>query len=977
MELSKEDIRHMSEHQIEVSRPAHSSTALFTESGVKFFAAYRIWIVAAVWLAVRGSVLWGLSPNYYVESYFKIAGDWLDGYTPYAAFKLEYPPGALLLFVLPRIFTEAPIIYGYIFAFVMLLADLVILLLCWRMPTLVRGREIEADMVRRYESTLLCLTYILFTAVFRRLLFQNYDLMIGLLLTAAIYSALRKKAVLVDVLVAVGIWLNLATLIWIPLLWWYGLVSQTEADPSKRPLKISEFVRSLFPRAAVLTGSLGVLFLPFFILSGRSLGQIVRFHLERGAQLESTAAGILMVGAKIVGFELSTEFTDRAVHLSGALGSQGAAVSGILAIIVFVILTIYLARVIRRQNDGPARGIWLIRGLLATILALLATSKVFLPQYLLWVCPLAAFFAHDHLPRIRRIGWHLFGVNLISSVVFFFFYPDLIEMHLLPGILLLIRNGWVVWLVILLLLPGNPAADLPEPLLRIAPSKRKYLIYLPVVLLFVWGTTAAFRPVWNNDIWYLLREAGDIVASGEIPRVDHYSAVAAGRPYLAHEWLSGLIFLGVFKLGGGEALTVFRSLIMLAILLLLWFSLEKRARGNVLTALLLALAAYIILERLFVRPHAFTLLFLCVWVFSLERWRRQRRLRYLIILVPLQILWANLHGGYIIAPVLGLAMTGSAAFLVMFPSWSKSESYDGSDVLKLAVLTVACLAASLVNPQGLGLLEFSLTLSLASDYIKQFIYEWGSPLAAGYMSRAYGSDVVLSIFILMWVGLAFNLKRRPLVDVVFALLATVITAQAIRFVSFIGILGFPITVRAWLAVADTHAQPLLVKRRPMLEAALFAFILASTLVYGFPLDKVNHRRIDWGFGGRLPFETVDFMAQQGFAGVIFNDYVDGAFIQYHLAPRVLPVMDSRIDVYGSELTHEYFSSRDDPEKFFQYLNKYNVSLILLMQTKKNIPVIQLLLQLPAAKPLLRADGRFLFSYDPDLLPSEFLHRQAF
>jgi hypothetical protein len=88
-------------------------------------------------------------------------------------------------------------------------------------------------------------------------------------------------------------------------------------------------------------------------------------------------------------------------------------------------------------------------------------------------------------------------------------------------------------------------------------------------------------------------------------------------------------------------------------------------------------------------------------------------------------------------------------------------------------------------------------------------------------------------------------------------------------------------------------------------------------------------------------------------------------------------MDSRIDVYGSELTHEYFSSRDDPEKFFQYLNKYNVSLILLMQTKKNIPVIQLLLQLPAAKPLLRADGRFLFSYDPDLLPSEFLHRRAF
>jgi hypothetical protein len=146
MELSKEDSIPMSEHKKEESRPAHSTTALFTESGVKFLATYRIWIVAAVWLAVRGYVIWGLSPNYYVEAYLKIAGDWLDGYTPYADFKLEYPPSALLLFTLPRIFTEVPALYGYIFAFIMFIADLGILLFFWRIPALVRGTEVKADM---------------------------------------------------------------------------------------------------------------------------------------------------------------------------------------------------------------------------------------------------------------------------------------------------------------------------------------------------------------------------------------------------------------------------------------------------------------------------------------------------------------------------------------------------------------------------------------------------------------------------------------------------------------------------------------------------------------------------------------------------------------------------------------------------------------------------------------------------------------
>src|SRR5210317_1730895 len=166
MELSKEDNAHMSEYKKEESRPAQLTTALFTESGVKFLATYRIWIVAAVWLGVRGYVIWGMNPNYSIESYLEIAGDWLAGYTPYAAFKLEYPPGALLLFTLPRIFTKVPALYGYIFAFVMLLADLGILLFFWRISALVRGGEVKTDMTRRYESTVLCLTYILFTAVF-------------------------------------------------------------------------------------------------------------------------------------------------------------------------------------------------------------------------------------------------------------------------------------------------------------------------------------------------------------------------------------------------------------------------------------------------------------------------------------------------------------------------------------------------------------------------------------------------------------------------------------------------------------------------------------------------------------------------------------------------------------------------------------------------------------------------------------------
>jgi hypothetical protein len=492
--------------------------------------------------------------------------------------------------------------------------------------------------------------------------------------------------------------------------------------------------------------------------------------------------------------------------------------------------------------------------------------------------------------------------------------------------------------------------------------------------MFVWGTLAAFCPASSNDLWLLLREAGDIVASGEIPRVEQYSAVAFGRLYLAHEWLSGLIFLGIFKLGGGEALTVFRATVMLAMLFLLWYSLAKKDRSFMFAAPLLALAAYTILIRVFVRPHIFTLLFLCVWVFSLEHWRRERRLRYLLILVPLQVLWANLHGGYLFSPVLGAVITGAMAVLVLHPGWSTDENYAWSDVMRFAALTAACLAASLINPNGLRLLEFSLTMGLGSDFMKQVVFEWASPLAAIY-ARSYGREAAIGMFLLIWLGLALNVKRRPFLDAVLALVATVMAVQAVRFLSIIGILGFPVAVRTWRMAAETQINRLYLKRRPLLEAALFGFLIVSTVIYGFPYGETKHRRVGWGLGGRMPYQETEFMAEQGLEGTIFNDYGDGAFLIYHLYPKVRPVMDSRIDVYGRQLYQEYLFSRENPLKFFQYLNKYGVSLILLRKSQQNFQINQYLNYIPATKLLLETDRRYLFSYDPELLPPEMLQQQ--
>jgi hypothetical protein len=803
------------------------------------------------------------------------------------------------------------------------------------------------------------------------LLFRRYDLILALLLIAVIVSTLRNKNILVDVLLAVAVGFNLTTIIWIPLTWCYGFFRGQNGDASRKTARSNSLPGVLLPRIAVLAIALGVLFLPFVLTAGRSLWSIFSVYLEFGLRLESSAAGILTVGAKLTGVELGTDTILQIIHLTGSAGRWGTIVSAIVTVLAVAIIIVRMTRSLREPADAAPYGIQLIRALLAITLVLLAFTPAFSPQFLLWIMPLAAFCTLSGQAHVRAAGWGLFSSILMTTILSNFYQTELGQLQLLPAIIVLGRNALIIWSAFLLLRPQIATEDQPEEGLSDNQPANRLLIRVSTGLLLTWGTIAAFCPVSSNDLWLLLREALDMVASGGIPRVEQYSAVAFDQPYLAHEWLSGLVFLGVFNLGGGEALTVLRASVMLAMLFSLWYSLEKEDRGFVLVLPLLALAAYTILIRVFVRPHLFTHLFLCVWVFCLAHWRRERRLRYLIPLIPIQVLWANLHGAFIFAPVIAATIAGVLAIYVLFPGWTQNESYTWKDVKIFALLTIVCLAVSLINPNGARLLEFSLGMGLGSDYIKEFVYEWASPFGTRY-AQSYGREAALCMILLVWLGLVLNIKRRPVWDAALALLATAMTVQAVRFLSFIGMLGFPIVVSAWRQVAENWIEPRFLKRRPLLETALLAILLASTLIYGFPYGQgqIKHRQIGWGLGGRMPREAVRFITTQGLEGAIFNEYADGAFIIYHLTPKVRPVMDSRIDVYGDELYREYFLSRRHPVTFFRYLNKYSVNLILLRKSKGNLQINQYLDYIPATKLLLETDDRLLFSYDPALLPEE-------
>src|SRR6185436_11966853 len=136
--------------------------------------------------------------------------------------------------------------------------------------------------------------------------------------------------------------------------------------------------------------------------------------------------------------------------------------------------------------------------------------------------------------------------------------------------------------------------------------------------------------------------------------------------YVAHEWLSAVLFRLIQAAGPGDG---FDRLVFAKValsLLLAWLLLRAARHAGASRALALPCLAWVMClaaARVQERPHLFAYVLLGAYLLILSR--RARRLRTgradrgLWLLPLLQVLWTNLHGSFLVGPALvGFAAIG-------------------------------------------------------------------------------------------------------------------------------------------------------------------------------------------------------------------------------------------------------------------------------------------------------------------------------
>jgi type IV secretory pathway VirB2 component (pilin) len=467
------------------------------------------------------------------------------------------------------------------------------------------------------------------------------------------------------------------------------------------------------------------------------------------------------------------------------------------------------------------------------------------------------------------------------------------------------------------------------------------------VAVLVWVCMSGGAAGWEGlladaDIGWHIRTGEWILDHHAVPHQDLYSFSKAGAPWYAWEWGSDVIYGSLYRLAGLKGVVLLAGVL---IALFAWTLLRRMVGRGVhllcaMIASLLGVGAASI--HFLARPHLFTLLFLSIAVWMIEIDRKQssvRSARRLWLLIPLTVVWTNLHGGFLaLIAVLGLTAVGIAA-----EAWMKRG--DFRHAARYAALAAACSAASLINPYGY-LLHVHVAEYLRSDWIRDTIQEFQSPV--------FRSENVLQFEALMLIGLiaaGLLFRRRRIVEGLWIVYFAHMSLGSVRHVPiFVTVCSVAIASeisdwwRVWTARAKKSslfgiANQISGDLAPsFMRISAWPFLLVGTLAaMGAPIKWPKD------FPAVIfPVKMIHAHEAQIFNTRLLTTDQWGDYLIY-LNPQQKVYMDGRSDFYGAEIGNEYLHMTGGRWDWEQIMKKNRFTSVLL---PSELPICQLLKQDP-------------------------------
>jgi hypothetical protein len=355
----------------------------------------------------------------------------LRGEVPYRDFYLEYPPGAVPVFVAPAIGDDG----GYADRFKALMVAFGIVALALVAIAL-------AVLGAGGARLLAALGFVaLAPAALGPVVIVNYDLWPAALTAAALAAVLGGRWRLGHAALGVAAAAKLFPVVLLPLLFLHV----------RSRARRQEALAGLAVFAAVV----GAIVLPFLLLGPGGVRASLESLVRRPLQIESLGASLLLAANQLGLYDPSVNSDYNSQNLGGALPDALAAASSLALVVALVAVYIRFAR---RAGSREA----LVVAAAAAVCASVVLGKVLSPQFLVWLVPLVPLVAG----RRGLVAAGLLAAALVLTQLWFpSRYGDVVRLEG-EGWLVLARNAVLLALLGVLVgtlrKPRSPRAEPPS-----------------------------------------------------------------------------------------------------------------------------------------------------------------------------------------------------------------------------------------------------------------------------------------------------------------------------------------------------------------------------------------------------------------------------------------------------------------------------------------------------------------------------------
>jgi hypothetical protein len=414
-----------------------------------------------------------------------------------------------------------------------------------------------------------------------------------------------------------------------------------------------------------------------------------------------------------------------------------------------------------------------------------------------------------------------------------------------------------------------------------------------------------------------------------------------GKPWIAYSWLFELIVFGLYQRLGylGLILYVYFAAILITVFV---HRLVKRVEPRLAYSIgLTAVALFAMAPVLQPRPWLLTILFFIVEFDLLLAVRKSRNYRQLYLLLPVFVLWTNIHVQFVYGLfLLGLATLEQPVIQLLKKSHPDLDDSYALPPRLMSLITAACMIATLVSPYHIKIYAVLL------DIFRQAgLYDPLSELKSmEFRTMPDFFALMLTLVAAYSLGRSRNIKVFWIVLFVVSTILSFRSRRDVWFATTIAVVMIPLMFST-IRTSQTY----------VLSAVQKLIIITAVVVLLFPTARASHAREDelqLAVANTFPVDAANFVEQQGYSGPIYNYYDWGGYLMWRF-PNLLVSIDGRNQVHDMDRLRHYMGIwngapgwASDPE----------LSSARLVIAEKVLPLSQ----------LLRLDPRFKLVYEDEL-----------